>query len=180
MFPILNILAALPWRLIAAGAFAAVLFAGGCQFGANRVTAKWDSEKAATSQAVAKQAEHVVAVTVQQSIINQEISNDFQKAKAAIAADRRHLLARVPVRVRVEATDYPGPVPAVPSVAAGADAATADPVPATERSGPSNACERLAEDAALTTLLVVEFQRWYRMYGNARGRLTPPISFISD
>ena len=153
MFPILNILAALPWRLIAAGVLAALLFAGGCQFGANRVTAKWDAVKVATAEAVAKQAEHVAAVTVQQSTINQEISNDFQKAKAAIAADRQHLLARVPQRVRVEATDHPGPVPAVPSVATRTDAATADPVPAA-------GCEKLAEDTAQTTLMMVEFQRW--------------------
>ena len=112
MFPIWNILAALPWRLIAAGVLAAVLFAGGCQFGTNRVTAKWDAEKAATAEAVAKQAEHVAAVTVHQSTINQEISNDFQKAKAAITADRQRLLARVPVSVRIVAPDHPGPVPA--------------------------------------------------------------------
>ena len=155
MLPILNILAALPWRLIAAGAFAAVLFAGGCQFGANRVTAKWDAEKAATAEAVAKQAEHVATVTVQQSTINQEISNQFQKAKAAISADRQHLLARVPVRVRIDAPDHPGAMPAVPDVAPRTDAAAADPVPAA-------ACEKLAEDAAQTTLMVVEFQRWYR------------------
>ncbi len=154
MFPILNILAALPWRLIGASVLATALFAGGCQFGANRVTAKWDAEKVETSQVVAKQAEHVAAVAVQQSTINQEISNDFQKAKAEITADRQHLLARVPVRVRVEATDHPGPVPAIPSVAAGVDAATADPVSVA-------ACEKLAEDAAQTTLMVVEFQRWY-------------------
>ena len=155
MFPILNILTALPWRLIGAGVLAAGLFAGGCQFGANRVTAKWDAEKTGTAQAVAKQAEHVAAVVVQQSNINQEISNDFQKAKAAIAADRRHLLARVPVRVRVVAPDHPGPVPAIPDVAARTDAAAADPVSVA-------ACEKLAEDAAQTTLMVVEFQRWYR------------------
>ena len=155
MFPIWNILAALPWRLIGASVLATVLFAGGCQFGANRVTAKWDAEKAATAEAVAKQAEHVAAVAVQQSNINQEISNDFQKAKAAIAADRRHLLARVPVRLRVVAPDHPGPVPAVPGIAAGVDAATADPVSVA-------VCEKLAEDAAQTTLMVVEFQRWYR------------------
>ena len=165
MFAIFNILAALPWRLIAAGVLAAVLFAGGCQFGANRVTAKWDAEKAATAVAVAKQAEHVAAVTVQQSTINQDISNDFQKAKAAISADRQRLLARVPVRVRVDAADSAGPVPAVPVAATRTDAATADPIP-------SVVCEKLAEDAALTTLMVVAFQRWYReqreMYGNAR------------
>ena len=162
MFPILNILAALPWRLIAAGVLAAVLFAGGCQFGANRVTAQWDAEKAATAEAVAKQAEHVAAVTVQKSTINQEISNDFQKAKAAISTDRLHLLARVPKRVRVDAPDHPGPVPAVPVIAAGVDAATADPVSAA-------VCEKLAEDAAHTTLMVVAFQRWYREQRDANG-----------
>ena len=155
MFPILNILAALPWRLIAASVLATVLFAGGCQFGANCVTAKWDAEKVATAVSVAKQAEYVAAVTVQQSTINQEITHEFQKAKAAISADRQHLLARVPVRVRVDTADSAGPVPAVPVVAARTDAATADPVPAA-------VCEKLAEDAAQTTLMVVEFQRWYR------------------
>ena len=155
MFPIFNILAALPWRLIGASVLATVLFAGGCQFGTNRVTVKWDAEKAATAEAVAKQAEHVAAVAVQQSNINQEISNDFQKAKAAISTDRLHLLARVPKRVRVDAPDHPGPVPAVPGIAAGVDAATADPVSVA-------VCEKLAEDAAQTTLMVVEFQRWYR------------------
>ncbi len=154
MFPIWNILAALPWRLIAAGVLSAVMFASGCQFGANRVTAKWDAEKVATSQVVAKQAEHVAAVTVQQSTINQDISNDFQKAKAAIATDRLHLLARVPQRVRVGTADSTGPAPAIPGIAAGVDAAAADLVPAA-------ACEKLAEDAAQTTLMVVEFQRWY-------------------
>ena len=169
MFPILNILAALPWRLIAASVLATVLFAGGCQFGANRVTAKWDAEKAASAIAFAKQAEHVIAVSVQQSTINQEISNDFQKAKAAITADRQRLLARVPVSVRIDAPDSAGPVPAVPSVAAGTDAATADPVSAAGRPEISAACEKLVEDAALTTLMVVEFQRWYWEQRDAIG-----------
>ena len=155
MFLIWNILAALPWRLIGGAVLAAVLFAGGYQFGANRVTAKWGAEKVATAQVVAKHAEKVAAVVTQQSTINQEISNDFQKAKAAIATDRLHLLARVPVRVRVDTPDSPGPVPAIPDVATRTDAATADP-------GPSTVCEKLAEDAAQTTLMVVEFQRWYR------------------
>ena len=162
MFPILNILAALPWRLIAPGVLAAVLFAGGCQFGANRVAAKWDAEKVATAESVAKQAKHVAAVTVQQSAINQEISNEFQKAKSAIAADRQHLLARVPQRVRIEATDHPGAVPAIPDGAARTDAAAADPVPAA-------VCEKLAAEAAQTTLMVVAFLRWYREQRDANA-----------
>ena len=162
MFPILNILAALPWRLIGGAVVAAVLFAVGCQFGANRVAAKWDAEKVATAEAVAKQAKHVAAVTVQQSAINQEISNEFQKAKSAIAADRQHLLARVPQRVRIVAPDYPGAVPAVPSVTASIDAVASDPVPAA-------VCEKLAAEAAQTTLMVVAFQRWYREQRDANA-----------
>ena len=161
MFSLVTLLAAMPWRLIGICALAAALFAGGCQFGANRVTADWDAEKAARAQVVAKQAEHVAAVAVQQSTINQEISNDFQKAKAAIAADRQHLLARVPERVRVDSTDSAGTVPAVPGVAARADAATTDPIPVAEQSTTNAACEKLAEDAAQTTLMLVEFQKWY-------------------
>ena len=162
MFPIFNILAALPWRLIAAGVLAAGLFAGGCQFGTNRVTVKWDAEKAATAEAVAKQAEHVAAVAVQQSTINQEISNEFQQATSAIAADRQHLLARVPQRVRVDTADSTGPVPAIPNVTASIDAVASDPVPAA-------VCEKLALDAAHTTLMVVAFQRWYREQRDANA-----------
>ena len=169
MFPLLNILAALPWRLIGASVLVAMVFAGGCQFGANRVTAKWDAEKAATSQVIAKQAEHVAAMVVRQSTINQEISNEFQKTKAAIAADRLHLLARVPVRVRIGTADSPGPMPAVSDVAARVDAATADPVPFAEQPPTSAACEKLPEDAAQTTLMVVAFQRWYREQREAHG-----------
>ena len=63
--------------------------------------------------------------------------------------------------MRVDVLDGPGPVPAIPDVATRTDAATADPVSAADRPGVSVACEKLAEDAALTTLMVVEFQRWY-------------------
>ena len=149
---------------------AAVLFASGCQFGANRVTAEWDAEKVATAEVVAKQAEHVAAVTDQQSAINQEVSNEIEKAKAAIAAHRRHLLARVPVRVRVHPADHPSAAPAVPGVAARIDAATADPVSAT-------VCVKLAEDAAHTTLMISAFQRWHREQHDANGN---PYSAVSS
>ena len=81
MFPIFNILAALPWRLIGASVLATVLFAGGCQFGTNRVTVKWDAEKVATSQVVAKQAEHVAAVVVRQSTSTRRSQMNFRKPK---------------------------------------------------------------------------------------------------
>ncbi len=169
MFTFMNILTNLPWRAIEACALASVLFVGGCQFGENRVTTQWDTEKTATAQIVTKQAEHVAAVTYQQSTINQEISNEFQKSKAAIVADRPHLLARVPERVRVDIADSINAVSDVPVIAAGVDAATADAIPVADKPTNSAACEKLAEDAAQTTLMVVEFQRWYREQAEALG-----------
>ena len=63
----------------------------------------------------------------------------------------------------MDTPDHPGPVPAIPDVAAGVDATAADAVSAA-------ACEKLAEDAAQTTLMVMEFQRWYREQRDATGK----------
>ncbi len=162
MFPIFDILKLLPWRLIGAAALALALFMGGYRYGEQHVTARWDAEKAAQAQAVARQAAQVAAVTTHQTTINQEISNEFQTEKAEIVADRHHLLARVPRRVRHHAATHSGAVPEVPAVAAGTDAGTADPVPAAGPQANATTCNQLAEDAAQTTLMVVQFQKWYR------------------
>ncbi len=167
MFPILGILKLLPWRLIGVAALALAVFVGGYRYGEQRVTARWDAEKAAQARVVAKQAEQVAAITTHQSTINQEISNEFKTEKARIVADRRHLLARVPRRVRHHAAAHSGPVPEVPAVAAGTDAAPTNPVPAAGQQDAGHTCEKLADDAAQTTLMVVEFQRWYREQARA-------------
>ena len=162
MFPILKILAALPWRWIGVAALALAVFITGYRYGEQHVTTQWDAEKAAQAQAVAKQAAQVAAVTTHQTTINQEISNEFETEKVKIVADRHDLLARVPRRVRHHAASGAGTVPEIPAVAARVDAAPANPVPAAGQQASAATCEKLAEDAAQTTLMVVEFQRWYR------------------
>ena len=170
MFPILKILTALPWRWIGVAALALAVFVSGYRYGEQRVTAQWDAEKAARAQAVAKQAAQVAAVTTHQTTINQEISNEFETEKAKIVADRRHLLARVPRRVRHYAPrGAAGAVSEVPDVTARVDAAPANPVPAAGQQANPAVCEKLAEDAAQTTLMVVEFQKWYREQAKAFG-----------
>ena len=171
MFPIFNVLSALAWRLIGAAALALAVFVGGYRYGEQHVTAQWDAEKIAQAQAVAKQATQVAAVTTHQATINQEISNEFETEKAKIVADRHDLLARVPRRVRHHAPAHAGTVPEVPVVAARTDAAPADPVPAAGQPQTDTSCEKLAEDAAQTTLMVVEFQKWYREQAAASDRL---------
>ncbi|BAP88830.1 uncharacterized protein E1O_16990 [Burkholderiales bacterium GJ-E10] len=170
MLPILAIMKWLPWRLIGAAALALAVFMGGYRTGEQHVTAQWDAEKVARAQAVAKQAAQVAAVTTHQYTIDQEISNEFENEKAKIVADRRHLLARVPRRVRHRAATRSGAVPEVPAAATATAATPANPVPAAGRQDAAATCNQLAEDAAQTTLMVVEFQRWYRGQARASGQ----------
>ena len=170
MFPVLGILKLLPWRLIGVAALALAVFVGGYRYGEQRVMARWDAEKAAQARVVAKQAEQVAAITTHQSTIDQEISNEFETEKARIVANRRHLLARVPRRVRHHAAAHSGTVPEVSVAAIGTDAAPANPVPAAGQQADAATCNQLAEDAAQTTLMVVEFQQWYREQAAASGQ----------
>ena len=88
MLSLFSLLAALPWRWLAVSVLVSVLFIGGCRFGERRITTQWEAEKIATAQAVTIQSVHVAQVTEQQATINQEISDEFKKAKAELTADR--------------------------------------------------------------------------------------------
>jgi len=66
------------------------------------------------------------------------------------------------VRVRVDAAGRDSAVPSIPDSPTRTVADTADVVPVAEQPTSNPACEKLAEDAAQTTLMLVEFQRWYR------------------
>ena len=167
MFPFLKILTALPWRWIGVAALALAVFVSGYRYGEQRVMAQWDAEKAAQAQTVAKQAAQVAAVAIHQTTIDQEISNEFENEKAKIIANRHDLLARVPRRVRHHAPSGASAVPEVPTATARTDAAPANPVPVASQQASPAVCAKLAVDAAQTTLMVVEFQRWYREQAGA-------------
>lgn len=83
--------------------------------------------------------------------LTQEIDHAYQADLAR--------LARVPARrLRLAASDAAATGaglrhPALPGTAGGADAATADPVP-------DPGCDRLAVDAAKTTLMLYRLQQW--------------------
>ena len=162
IFSMVSMAAAVPWRWLAVSAVASVLFIGGCRFGERRITTQWDAEKIATAQAVALQSIHVAKVTEQQTTLNQEISDEFNKSKAQLTADRQRLLDRVPVRLRLKPSSGDDAMPTVSVSADGVVAATTDLVSAAEPTAASESCQRLAEDAAQTTLMLLEFQRWYR------------------
>ena len=67
----------------------------------------------------------------------------------------------VPRRMGHHVTGHSSAVPEVPATAVGTDATSANPIPAAQPEA-SATCEKLAEDAAQTSLMVLEFQWWYR------------------
>ncbi len=125
--------------------------------GERRINIQWDAAKITQAQAVAIQTNQVAQVSAKQTTINQEITNEFKAAKESLAADRQHLLARVPGRLRNKTAGGDSTVPGVSVSSDGVAAASTDDVPS-----PDSTCEKLAEDAAQTTMMLIEFQRWYQ------------------
>ena len=161
MLPLFSLVTAVPWRWLAASTCASVLFIGGCRFGEQRITTQWAEAKTMQAQAVAMQTAQVAQITSKQTRINQEITNEIKAAKEKLATDRQYLLARVPGRLRLEPTSGDSTVSGVSIGADGVVTASNDAVPADEPLAIGEACQRLAEDAAQTTLMLLEFQRWY-------------------
>jgi len=156
MLALINLLTSLPWRLLGVFTVASALFIGGCHFGENRINAKWDAEKNQIAKAVSDREQQVSEITTTQTTINQEISNDIQE-KAAILASAQHLLDRIPQRVRIKPPSDNGFLSGISNDTAGVNADAADLV-----SDSGTTCQKLADDAAQTTLMLVEFQKWYR------------------
>lgn len=158
---LLSLVTAVPWRWLVASTSASVLFIAGCRLGEQRITTQWEEAKIMAAQAVAKQTAQVAQVSAKQISINQEIKHEFKAAKEKLATDRQYLLARVPGRLRLEPNFGDSTVSGVSIGADGVVTASTDAVPADEPLAIGEACQRLAEDAAQTTLMLVGLQRWY-------------------
>lgn len=141
-------------------AFAAALFgvcvavyAFGHHQGAASVQAKWNKEKLSVSQAVTKQAAHVVAVVEAQTAITQESDSATQDRIAAV----HRLYAN---RVRQSAANHPGAVSAAaePSGDPATEPADAGPVAGGLR---PESWSQLAERCAATTVIAQGWQEWW-------------------
>ena len=131
----------------------------GMQMGESRVQKIWDAEKQKIALAQARQEQHVADVRLTQSQITQEISNEYAK-RSKLLADRQPD-SRAGGVCNVAATGGRD-LPAVSEAPAGAAPTSSDPLPATSGDAGAVSCEQLSKDAAQTTLMLVEVQRWYR------------------
>ena len=131
----------------------------GMQMGESRVQKAWDAEMQKISLAQARQEQHVADVRLTQSQITQEISNEYAK-RSKMLADRQPD-SRAGGVCNVPPTGGRD-LPAVPETPAGAAPARTDSLPASSGDAREVSCEQLSKDAAQTTLLLLEVQRWYQ------------------
>ena len=129
----------------------------GIQIGESHVQKEWNAEKSKNEQITAKMEQHVEDVKHMQTQINQEISNDFLK-KSKLLADR--LPDPRFVGVCNITTAGGRDLPAIAETPGRATQASTDPLPATFGDAGSVSCGQLSKDAAQTTLMLGEVQRW--------------------
>jgi hypothetical protein len=131
----------------------------GIQIGESHVHKEWNAEKSKNEQLAAKLEQHVVDVKLMQNQINQEISNDFSK-KSVLLAERLPDLRSV--GLCNSAASGIRDLPPVSESATGTFAASPYALPAATGVAAAISCEKIIQDAAQTTLMLDELQRWQK------------------
>ena len=136
-----------------------MVFICGVQSGESRIQREWNAEKLREALVVAKQEQRAADVQQSQTQINREISNEYAKNSKALGS---RLSSLRPVGVCSSAPISSGSVPTVSEAPAGAASPPADALSLTVRDAGAVSCAQLSKDAAQTTLMLIEVQRWYR------------------
>ena len=131
----------------------------GMQMGESRVHKAWDAERQKIALAQARQEQHVADVRQTQAQITQEISNEYAKRSNLLAVRQPDSRAG---GVCIVPSTGGRDLPAVPEAPARVASTRSDPLPAPSGDAGAVSCEQLRKDAAQTTLMLVEVQRWYR------------------
>jgi uncharacterized membrane-anchored protein YhcB (DUF1043 family) len=135
----------------------------GIQVGESHVHKEWNDEKSKNEQLAAKLEQHVADVKLMQNQINQEISNDFSK-KSKLLAERLPDPRNVGVCNSTATTTRD--MPPVSEPATGTSSASPYALPAPSGVAAAISCEKIIQDAAQTTLMLDELQRWQRQQEN--------------
>jgi hypothetical protein len=147
------------WSWLMNGMLLLMVLIIGIQLGESHVHKEWNAEKSKNEQLAAKLEQHVADVKLMQNQINQEISNDFSK-KSKLLAER----LSDPRSVGVCNSSPSGirDLSPVSEPATGTSAASPYAVPVATGVAAAISCEKIIQDAAQTTLMLDELQRWLR------------------
>jgi hypothetical protein len=136
-----------------------MVFICGVQIGESRINREWSAEKIKAALVVAKQEQRVSDIRQSQNQINQDISHDYTKNTKVLAS--RQPVSR-PIGMCDCATVSCNSVPAVSDAAQGAAVPATYALFASDTDARGVSCEQLETDAAQTTLMLLEVQRWHQ------------------
>jgi hypothetical protein len=148
------------WNYLMGGLVLLMVFICGVQIGESRINREWSAEKLRTALVVAKQEQRAADLQQSQSQINQEISNEYAKNSRLLG---NRSLGLGSVGVCDSATASAGSMPTVSEASAGAASLSADALSLAAGDAGSVSCAQLSKDAAQTTLMLLEVQRWYEL-----------------
>jgi hypothetical protein len=147
------------WSWLMNGMLLLMVLIIGIQLGESHVHKEWNAEKSKNEQLAAKLEQHVADVKLMQNQINQEISNDFSK-KSKLLAER--LPDPRSIGLCNSAANCIRDLSPVSETATGTFAASPYALPAASGVAAAISCEKIIQDAAQTTLMLDELQRWQK------------------
>ncbi len=147
------------WNYLLGGLVLLMVFICGVQIGESRINREWSAEKIKAALVVAKQEQRVSDIRQSQNQINQDISHDYTKNTKVLAS--RQPVSR-PIGMCDCATVSCNSVPAVSDAAQGAAVPATYALFASDADARGVSCEQLETDAAQTTLMLLEVQRWHQ------------------
>ncbi len=147
------------WNYLMGGLVLLMVFICGVQIGESRINREWNAEKLRVALVVAKQEQRVSDIRQSQNQINQDISHDYTKNTKVLAS--RQPVSR-PIGMCDCATVSCNSVPAVSDAAQGAAVPATYALFASDADARGVSCEQLETDAAQTTLMLLEVQRWHQ------------------
>jgi C4-dicarboxylate-specific signal transduction histidine kinase len=134
-----------------------MVFLLGLQMGQSRLQRQWDAEKQAVQIKQAKQEQHAADVAHVQNQISKEISDDYRKKSSLLSGN-----AVVSERVLDKSETSAGSLSAISANSAGVASASSDPLSIAQGSPEVKSCAELIYEAQITTLMLVELQKWVR------------------
>ncbi len=156
------------WSLALVPIVLLCVWLSGVWVGEGRTQRAWDAERHQAELAQARAEQKSSDIKRSQEQINHEISNEFNQRSVQLAAD---LQSGGFVRMRSSPADFVGCVSAVPATSGAVAPAPPDLVSVAPRDESAVSCTQLAMDAAKTTLMLVEIQKWYERQAEIQSNL---------
>ncbi len=148
------------WTLVLMPIVLLGVWLSGVWVGEDRTQRAWDAERHQVALAQARETQKSADIKRSQEQINHEISNELNQRTVQLAADWQSVGF---VRVRNRPEESGERVSAVPATPRSIAEAASNPVPVTSGDEGAVSCEQLSRDAAQTTLMFLEIQRWYEL-----------------